>query len=281
VTTPSRIPDGAPVVRTGRRLALALSLTLTSCTGGQPTPAADNVGATGAEIVNTCDRFATVPIDDGRYMVQQNEWNSADPQCIAVTRRSWTVTRASFQLPTDGPPASYPSVFRGCHWGTCTVRDPLPVRIADIAEATSSWRTAPTRWGAYDIAYDLWTNSAQSTAEQPNGSEIMIWLKDRGGVRPAGSPVGGVRIGGARWTVWTIRMSSWNYIAYRRRRPTESVSSLDLAAFIHDSVERGLTEPSWYLIAVEAGYEIWRRGRGLASRSFSMHVRRTGAMAEG
>lgn len=200
---------------------------------------------------------------------------------IAVTRRSWTVTRSSFQLPTDGPPASYPSVFRGCHWGTCTVRDPLPVRIADIAEATSSWANGSDALGLLRHRLRPLDELAQSTAGQPNGSEIMIWLKDRGGVRRQVPPVGGVRIGGGRWTVWTIRMSSWNYIAYRRRRPTESVSSLDLAALIHDSVERGLIEPSWYLIAVEAGYEIWRRGRGLASRSFSMHVRRTGAMAEG
>lgn len=60
---------------------------------------------------------------------------------------------------TDGPPASYPSVFRGCHWGQCTDVDPLPIRVGDLVVATSTWRTSGPRRGAYNVAYDLWTNS--------------------------------------------------------------------------------------------------------------------------
>jgi hypothetical protein len=236
-------------------------------------PGAAGASGPSAETVRTCDPFGTVPVDDGRYLVQQNEWNSTERQCMRVSGRSWTITRASFDLATEGSPASYPSVFRGCHWGNCTSGAPLPIRVGDIAVATSSWRTSLTRSGAYDVAYDLWTDTAPSTSGQPDGSEIMIWLNDRGDVRPAGSVVGRVRIANARWTVWTTRMASWNYVAYRRARPTDSASALDLAAFLRDSVERGLTEPSWYLIAAEAGFEIWRGGRGLATRSFAVHVR--------
>jgi hypothetical protein len=245
---------------------LALSLALMPCTRPAATPT--------AETVRTCDPFGTVSIADGRYIVQQNEWNSTERQCIAVTGRSWTVTRASFDLPTDGPPASYPSVFRGCHWETCTADGPLPVKISRIAGATSSWRTRGVSSGAYDVAYDLWTNSTPSTSGQPDGSEIMIWLGARGGVRPAGSVVARVRIAGARWSVWTTRMPSWNYVAYRRREPTAAVSSLDLAAFIRDSVDHGVTDPSWYLIAAEAGFEIWQGGRGLETRTFSFRLTR-------
>jgi hypothetical protein len=226
-----------------------------------------------ASTVRTCEPFGTIAVADGRYIVQQNEWNSAERQCVTVDGTSWRITRASFDLPTHGPPASYPSVFRGCHWGTCTVGHALPVAVRDLTRATSTWRTHVVRSGAYDVAYDLWTNSSPTTGGQPDGSEIMIWLRARGGFRPAGSRTGSVRLDGARWDVWTAPMASWNYVAYVRRRPKHSVSRLDVGAFVRNSTRRGVTDPSWYLIGIEAGFEIWRGGRGLSTTSFSASVR--------
>jgi hypothetical protein len=226
-----------------------------------------------ARTARTCEPFGTSALADGRYIVQQNEWNSTDRQCMAVDRTAWTITRASFNLPVDGPPASYPSVFRGCHWGTCTDGHALPVVVRDLARATSTWRTRVVRSGAYNVSYDLWTNASPATEGQPDGSEIMLWLRARGGVRPAGSRTSSVRLDGARWDVWTAPMAGWEEIAYVRRRPRHSVSRLDLGAFVRDSTRRGVTDPSWYLIGVEAGFEIWRGGRGLSTADFSVSVR--------
>jgi hypothetical protein len=231
--------------------------------GSAPTAVADRT---------ICDRFATASVSNGRYLVQQDEWNSSLPQCIDVRGSSWTITRARFDLPTDGPPATFPSVYRGCHWGTCTTISPLPIEVGALTRATSSWSTTLVPSGAYDVAYDLWTNASPRTSSQPDGSEIMIWLSSRGGVRPAGSLVGRVRIDHAAWNVWTTRMPSWNYVAYQRVRRTSSVADLDVRRFVADSVRRGITDPSWYLIAAEAGFEIWRGGRGLATNAFSFHA---------
>jgi cellulose 1,4-beta-cellobiosidase len=129
--------------------------------------------------------------------VQQNEWNSDLTQCLRVEGTAWRVTRASFDLPTDGPPATYPSIFSGCHWGTCTSRGPLPIHVDELARATSTWRTELPRGGAFNVAFDIWTHPSAVADGQPEGSEVMIWLTGRGGVRPAGSVVGRVRIGGA------------------------------------------------------------------------------------
>jgi hypothetical protein len=98
----------------------------------------------------------------------------------------------------------------------------------------------------------------------------MIWLNSRGGVQPAGSIVGTATISGATWNVWKTNMSGWRYIAYQRTSGVASVTDLDLRAFILDSVNRGSTNRSWYLVAVEAGFEIWKGGQGLASKSFSV-----------
>ena len=225
-------------------------------------------GCVDTDVVRTCDPFGTVTVADRRFIVQQNEWNSSVRQCIRVEGRAWRITRASFDLPTGGPPATYPSIFSGCHWGTCTRRGPLPIRVSELARMRSTWRTDLPSEGAFNVAYDIWTNSSTSTVGQPDGSEVMIWLAKRGGVRPAGSVVGRIRIGGTAWDVWSARMPSWNYVAYVRRRGRRAVEDLNLRAFVRDSVRRGATAPSWYVIAVEAGFEVWQGGQGLATRDF-------------
>ena len=227
-------------------------------------------GCVDADVVRTCDPFGTVTVANGRFIVQQNEWNSSARQCMRVEGRSWRITRASFDLPTGGPPAAFPSIFSGCHWGTCTRRGPLPIRVDELDRMRSTWMTDLPSEGAFNLAYDIWTNSSASTVGQPDGSEVMIWLARRGRVRPAGSVVGRVRIGGTAWEVWTSRMPSWNYVAYVRRRGTRAVEDLNLRAFVRDSVRRGSTAPSWYVIAVEAGFEVWRGGRGLSTLGFRL-----------
>jgi hypothetical protein len=231
----------------------------------------------------TCAQFGTVSINGNQYIYQQNEWNSSLGQCASVdaSTGAWSLTQASFNLPTNGAPATYPSVFRGCHWGNCTTGSGLPIQVSALGTATSSWSTTQVASGAYNVSYDLWTNSTPSASGQPNGSEIMIWLASRGGVQPAGQIVGTATIGGATWNVWTTRMSSWNYIAYQRTTGTTSVSDLDLKAFIQDSVSRGSTNSSWYLLDAEAGFEIWQGGQGLGSRSFSFAATSGGGGSDG
>lgn len=221
---------------------------------------------------STCSQFGTVPIAGGIYEFQNNVWNSNQTQCASVDTAgaAWSITQANFDLPTNGAPASYPSIFRGCHWGNCTTQNVFPIQVSKLASARSSWSTTQVDAGAYNVAYDIWTNSAPSTSGAPNGSEIMIWLNSRGGVQPAGSVVGTATISGATWNVWKTRMGGWNYIAYQRTSGVASVSDLDLRAFLLDSVNRGSTSASWYLIAVEAGFEIWKGGQGLASNAFSV-----------
>jgi Glycosyl hydrolase family 12 len=225
-------------------------------------------GRADPDVVRTCEPFATVAVADGRFIVQQNEWNSTLTQCMRVEGTAWRITRASFDLSTDGPPATYPSVFSGCHWGTCTLRGPLPIAVEELGRMRATWSTELPETGAFNVTFDVWTNSSPSTTGQPDGSEIMIWLTSRGGVQPAGSVVDRVRIGDAAWDVWTTRMASWNYVAYVRRRGARSVEDLNLRAFVRDSVDRGATAASWHVIAVEAGFEVWQGGEGLATAAF-------------
>ena len=232
------------------------------------------VSSTGGTVTN-CSKSAEVGIDNNEYIVQTNEWNSSQRQCLDIGGSTvFTVTQASFDLPTNGGPATYPSVFKGCHWGSCTNSSTscMPIQVSAMPTVTSSWSTTQTGAGAYDAAYDIWFNRTATTIGQPDGAELMIWLAEVGGIGSAGAVVGTVLIGGATWNVWKAQMASWTYIAYLRTPVTTSVSNLDVRAFVQDAVSRGYISPSWFLIDIEAGFEIWKGGQGLATTSFTASV---------
>src|SRR2546429_4304275 len=92
------------------------------------------------DVVSTCQQTGTIDTPDGQYTVQNNEWNSSAPQCVTYSSgTAWSVTTANFSLPTNGAPADYPSIFKGCHWGDCTSGSGLPIQVSNLGSATSSW----------------------------------------------------------------------------------------------------------------------------------------------
>ncbi|WP_329132832.1 ricin-type beta-trefoil lectin domain protein [Streptomyces sp. NBC_01476] len=227
----------------------------------------DTPAATAA--VTNCQGQGTISLAGGEYTLQNNEWNSTATQCVtATTGTAWTVSTANFNV-TGGAPATYPSIYKGCHWGACTTGSNLPIQVSRLASATSSWSTVQPAAGAYDVAYDLWTDSAATTGGQPDDSEIMIWLNSRGSVAPFGSKTATAAISGHTWDVYTGRQTSWNIVSYVLQGGATSITGLDVKAMIDDSVRRGTTGPNAYLIDAEAGFEIWQGGQGLGANSFS------------
>jgi chitodextrinase len=221
-------------------------------------------------VTSTCDPFGT--IDAGDYEIQANEWNSTAQQCLTYTGgTAWSVSTANFGLTTAGPPATYPSIYLGCHWGACTsaTASHMPIQVSKLASAVSSWSTVQPATGAYDVAYDIWFNSTATTTGQPDGTEVMIWLNSRGGVQPFGSRTGTSTAAGYNWDVWTGQQSSWKIISYVLNPGGTSFANLNVKALIDDAVSRGSINPSHYLIDAEAGFEIWQGGAGLATTSFS------------
>ena len=218
----------------------------------------------------TCNGQGTISVGGGEYTIQANEWNSSAQQCITYTSgTAWSVSTANFNLGTNGAPATYPSIYKGCHWGACTTGSGLPIQVSNLGSATSSWSTTQPGSGAYDVAYDIWYNSTPTTSGQPDGTEMMIWLNSRGGVQPFGSQTGTASIAGHNWNVWTGQQTSWKIISYVLNPGATSVSNLDIKAMTNDAVSRGSLNPSNYLLDAEAGFEIWQGGQGLATNSFS------------
>jgi cellulose 1,4-beta-cellobiosidase len=150
---------------------------------------------------------------------------------------------------------------------------PIQVSSLTTGKVSTSWSTTqPGGSGnAYDVAYDIWVNQTPTTSGQPNGTEIMVWLNHNGSVQPFGSEVASnVSLGGHTYNIWYGTQSSWDTVTYDMTSGSTSVSNLDVGTLAQDSVSRGYTKSSWYLIDIEAGFELWQGGAGLATNSFSV-----------
>ena len=219
-------------------------------------------------------------VANGTATVQNNEWGSSEPESLTINGTAgFTVANSSISNATNGAPGGYPSIYSGCHWGSCTQGGLAahPVQVSALARpgtVTTTWKTTqPGGKSAYDVAYDIWFNQQPTASGQPNGAELMVWLNHHGGVQPYGSRVGTATIKGVSYVVWEGAQSWGDTISYVMDNPTTSVTNLDVGALASDAVNRGYVRNSWYLIDIEAGFELWRGGAGLATNDFAVNVR--------
>lgn len=223
-----------------------------------------------AQAAVTCEKYATVAIQGGRYNVQNNVWGADTAQCIDTTTSGFRITQANHNNPTNGAPAAYPSVYFGCHYGNCTSGSGLPLQASSgtFAGLRSSVTMSYPSSGTFNASYDLWFDPTPRTDGQNTGAEIMIWLNRQGSIQPIGSRVGSANLAGATWDVWFGNIG-WNVVSYVR---TSATTSLDFGVndFYGDAVNRGHAQRNWYLTSIQAGFEPWIGGAGLAVNSFSV-----------
>ncbi|WP_188189298.1 GH12 family glycosyl hydrolase domain-containing protein [Nonomuraea sp. SYSU D8015] len=217
-----------------------------------------------------CDKYASTTIQSGRYVVMNNVWGADTAQCIDVNQSGgFTVTQAAHNKPTNGPPAAYPAIYAGCHYATCSTGSNLPMQAsaAGFGALRSSMSMTYPGSGTYNAAYDIWFDPTPRTDGQNTGAELMIWLNRQGSIQPIGSRVGTVALAGGTWEVW-FGNTGWNVISYVRTSPTTSLD-FTINTFYADAVSRGYAQRSWYMTSVQAGFEPWIGGAGLAVGSFS------------
>ena len=237
------------------------------------------VGSAAGAATTTLCTLQTARVGGGSYIVQNNEWNSGAPECVTTDGNAgFAVANSAISNGTGGAPGGYPSIYQGCHWGMCSSGGlaAKPVQASDLGtvDVTTSWSTIQTRGGAYDVAYDIWFNQTPTTTGQPDCLELMVWLNHNGRVRPFGSEAAAnVRIGGHSYNVWQGPQSSWTTVSYAMTSGTTSVRNLDIGQLAQDAIRRGYLPGSCWLIDVEAGFELWQGGAGLATKSFSVSVR--------
>jgi hypothetical protein len=217
-----------------------------------------------------CAKFGSTAIASGRYIVQNNVWGADTAQCINVTNTGFSVTTANHNKATNGAPAAYPSVYYGCHYANCSTGSGLPLQASTSQFAgiqTSVSMSYPSS-GTFDAAYDIWFDPTPRTDGQNTGAEIMVWLNHQGSIQPVGSRVATVSLASGTWDVW-FGNTGWNVVSYVRTSATGSMN-FAVSAFFDDAVSRGYAQRAWYLTSIQAGFEPWIGGAGLAVNSFSV-----------
>jgi hypothetical protein len=227
--------------------------------------------ATPATAVDICEQYGITTVAD-RYVVQNNRWGASTAQCISTTATGFRVTRADHNNATNGAPASYPSIYYGWHYGNASPGTVLPLPLTDPAVAAMTTRVDYTfvSGATYNAAYDIWLDPTPRTNGQNTGAEIMIWANRQGSIQPIGSRVGTVNLLGATWEVWFGNIG-WNVVSYVRSSPSETLS-FPVRTFTDDAVARGYAQRSWYLTSVQAGFEPWVGGTGLAVDDFAVTI---------
>ncbi|MBK3572680.1 cellulose binding domain-containing protein [Streptomyces sp. MBT65] len=216
-----------------------------------------------------CQPFGTTTIQ-GRYVVQNNRWGTSAAQCITATDSGFRITQADGSVPTNGAPKSYPSVYNGCHYTNCSPGTNLPAQLSTVSTAPSSISYSYVNDAVYDAAYDIWLDPTPRT-DGVNRTEIMIWFNKVGSIQPIGSPVGNAGVGGRDWQVWSGNNGSNDVLSFVAPSAVTSWS-FDVMDFARQAVSRGLAQNNWYLTSVQAGFEPWQNGAGLAVTSFSSAV---------
>lgn len=259
-----------------RPLALPAALILAGGILAVSLPAASSEAAKTTKLCHS----QTASVSGGAYIIDNNEWGSSAPECIITNGRAeFRVANSSIANGGDGAPGGYPDIYKGCFYGACTSRSGLPIRVSEIraGTVTTSWRTAQPRGSSiYNAAYDIWFNKTPTTRRKANGAELMIWLNHHGPKHPFGSEVASnVSIGGRSYNVWFGgRTGRYGTITYTMTSRARSVRNLDLRPLEVNAMSRGYLRRSWYLISVQAGFEVWQGGKGLVTKSFSVNVTR-------
>jgi cellulose 1,4-beta-cellobiosidase len=101
---------------------------------------------------------------------------------------------------------------------------------------------------------------------------MMIWLDSAGGPNPAGSEkFRNVSIGGNSYNVW----EAGDTVTFEFATTRYTVTNLDLGPLTSYAVAHGYLRASDYLIDVEAGFELWSGGSGVAVNNFAVDVKGT------
>jgi hypothetical protein len=195
--------------------------------------AALSLTGTAAQAATTLCNSQTASVAGGAYIVENNEWNSSASECVATDGNAdFSVANSSISNAAGGAPGGYPAIYKGCHWGACTSNSGLPIQVGSLTPGKVTTSWTTTQTGAG--AY--------------------------------------VTLGGHTYNIWEDQMSTWKDVSYVMTSGTTSVSNLDVGILAADSVSRGYMTDSDYLIDLEAGFELWQGGTGLATDSYSVNI---------
>lgn len=212
--------------------------------------------------------YATVA--RGSYQFQTDEYNSRAPLTLTPNGTGFTVASTGISIGLGGAPGAYPSEYKGCQWGKCSPGNsglPIQLTSSSISQVRVTDDTRTVSGGIWDDAFDIFFTPCSGCQQNGSGGskEMMIWLASS--VVKPGHMIGTANIGGMNLSVYESSHTIW----YLNNGGNASVNDMALSSFISDALTRGfIPSSSWYLMDIEAGFELWSGGQGLAITSLSI-----------
>jgi len=234
----------------------------------------------------SCDQYAGMTV--GPYYIQSNYWNLDNcpgTQCIEINTSTgaFSVTQGGAPCQNGESVSAFPNVLYGCSYGNCSPGTVFPMQVGAVSSLTSSWdfeAGGTNTSDGWNMAIELWFCPDNTCGANgfPNGFELMLWL-DYNNARGYKDHLGTAKLAGYTWDLWYKEMVAggktvgWGYMDYIiQPKMVQSVTDLDLEAFIKDAVARGYIKNSWYLYGIQAGMEVRNGGIPFNSKSFSVAV---------
>jgi hypothetical protein len=204
-------------------------------------------------------------VSDGDYCVHSDDFGSST-WLYNDGEQGFTVTRSTAG---GSRVTAYPNIFRGWQWGVGTSGD-WPVEVSADNLPRADLTVSQTWKGTYDASFDIWFSTYPNRTRQANGAEIMIWLSHPNAVA-GGSEVSVDGTGWYRdeWITGAHGMS-WPLIIFTHTTQISSVKGLWLNPFFRIAESHGWLKSSWYWTGIDAGFELWKGGRGLRVSYFSV-----------
>jgi cellulose 1,4-beta-cellobiosidase len=211
------------------------------------------------------------------YYIVRNDVFAPERECIKLQQHGAGFVVIKTHANSGGDNDAFPEVIYGCAWGVCSKKSVLPTRIYRLHQLVTSWGASWRRAnGHFNVAYDIWFGHLQTIHGHALGAELMIWLGTKRFGTPTGDPI--YRIDGVRWyyarhTACDINYGCWDYMLFRRVVPSTHAYHLGLIPFIHKAEHLHQLAWWWYLKSIDVGFEIWRKGLGLAVHSYSVKIK--------
>jgi hypothetical protein len=256
-----------PVGRPARKLLSVMTAAAAACA-----TLAGATAATASSAPMVCRPWAALQVTGAGgqpYIVRNKPSVNHNDQgmCLADPsgRAAFTVIRSPGSAYSSTVRA-YPYIGTGCFAGACAGGGEGVLRKAgSLGNYTVGWSTVtPRNSGVWNSSLDLWVGPRVGEGT----SEVMIWLRYS---KPSWweQLYPAVKVDGAKWYVVPHATAPGHYyISFRRATPVAS-ARLRLAPFMTVAERVGAVRKSWLLWCVQAGFEIWSGGKGLAITKFS------------
>ncbi|MFC1641162.1 hypothetical protein ACFL5O_00525 [Myxococcota bacterium] len=227
-----------------------------------------------------CDNLDIASLGD--YGVQANV-NNGSGLCVQPTKGGdcvgfTTEVSGSLVSPSDAP-AAYPSLIYGWHWGKWFggYTQANAKQVSEITSIPSSFAFTEPTGSKWNAAYDMWLASSSDISGEPNGGlEVMIWQDRSAGnsVSAIGSQVDTMTIADVQWEVWVgTTGATWDVVSFRRSTPSSAaIDNMDLLPFIQEGLARANKSTDWYLLSIQAGFELFDVTAGGSVTNFSASV---------